>query len=201
MNHGQKLSAVALCVAASVGICNSALAGVTIKVEEVGSDVVMAGGGTLDLSLWTLFTPGFGTPGMKADEGVSLGPDPMHEVDLYFTPQGFAGPASIGTGTSFIPATSGSGDPSGLTWTAPMGLTELLGVPSGYTSGDPIIGSTALFEGESFLTMGISPGSYTWTWDTATGGSDFFTINVNVPAPGALALFGFAFLRPRRRRM
>ncbi len=180
----------------AVSHAQPAMGGLIVVAEEVGGDVVFSGGGTLDLSLWSFLSPGFGSPGVLANESLALGPDP-HEVDLYFMPQGFDGPLTIGPGVTFFAADSGAGDPTGLAWTSPSGLA-FLAVPTGYVSGGPISGSTAQFIGHTFDSLGLGVGSYTWTWDTASGGSDFFTINV--PAPGAITLLCVAGIAMRRRR-
>ena len=61
----------------------------------------------------------------------------------------------------------GSGDVVGV-----QGL--LLLVPQGYVSGNPLSGS-ATFDNATFASLGITPGTYTWTWGT---GVDSFTLQI-----------------------
>ncbi len=195
MNRVHMLLTTVLVVGMSLVPFRAARAAVTVTVEAVGNDVVMSGGGTLDLSLWSFFTDAFSSPGVSANSDFALGGD-FVDVDLYWMPTNFSGPNSIGPGSQPFAGDSGSGDPLGLSWNP--GLLAI-GVPDGYVSGDPITGSEAIFENSTIQSLGLSPGIYMWTWDTVTGGSDSFTIDV-IPAPGALALLGLAVIAPRRRR-
>ena len=178
----------------AVGCAGPTFGGVTLAAEEVGDDVVISGGGTLDTSLWTFLGPGVQMPGVEADAVVAIGPEGL--VDLYIMPVGFSGPDSIGPGTTPFFADSSDGDALGVGW-VPF---PIIAVPTGYVSGDPLTGSESTFVDHSLDSLGLAEGRYTWTWETAAGGSDFFTINI-VPAPGAVAVAGlFALASGRRRR-
>ena len=171
-----------------------ASAGVTITAEETNGNVVMMGGGTLDLSGWAFFEEAMQvSSGVKPDGVVALGAT-RADVDVYWMPAGFSGPATIGPGTEYIKG-RGDGDAFTLGWNP---IFHLIAVPDGYQSGDPLGDSSVLFEGHTFESLGVEKGVYTWTWDTADGRGDFFTINI--PAPGALALFALAGCGTRRRR-
>jgi hypothetical protein len=177
-----------------------ALGGVILTAEEVGGDVVIAGGGTLDLSLWNGLFSAFGIfAGVAANDSVIVGSTDLFTVYFATAAQtGFTGPATIGPGTQGFFADSTTGDFFGLEWGSgffPDGIRLL--VFQGYVSGGPLSGS-ATFLGETIASLGLSPGTYTWTWNTTTG-SDFFTVNI-VPAPGALALLGMASVISGRRR-
>ena len=86
-------------------------------------------------------------------------------------PANFSGPSSFGPGTSEVDATSGSGDILGLT---PVG--EGLVVPDGYTSGSPL-SSSSTYSGETFASIGMTPGTYVWTWGSG-GSADSMTLNI-----------------------
>lgn len=176
----------------------TALGEVVIVGEESDGDVIFSGGGTLDTSLWTFqeTAPG-GFPILQPDVGLVIGAF-NHTADLYTPPASFAGPSSIGPGTDGYIANYLGGDNVGLIWGDP----HTLSLPVGYVSGDPIVGSTMSFVGHTFASLGLTPGDYTWTWDTASGPTDSFTIQL-VPEPSALALLSLAAvlgLRPRASR-
>jgi hypothetical protein len=106
----------------------------------------------------------------------------------------FAGPTSFGSG-SYTPATSASGD-----------LIEFLGayvsgfggpniwLPSGYVSGSEL-SSSATWDNATFASLGVTPGSFVWTW--GNGADQRFTldiVNATVPEPAALGVFGLGML-------
>ena len=64
-------------------------------------------------------------------------------------------------------------------------------VPQGYVSGNPLSG-TATYDNATFASLGITPGTYTWTWGT---GVDSFTLQIG-PAgvPDAGSTIGLLFL-------
>ena len=172
----------------------AAFAGVTITAEEVGGDVVFSGGGTLDTSQWTFFGTGPTEPFVDPEFAMVVGA--AGNIDAYTEGLGFSGPPNIGPGTTLFFADSGDGDLFALDWFLDGGA---LGVPTGYLSGDPLGPSTATYIGHTFASLGVKEGVYTWTWDTADGQGDFFTINI-IPAPGAFSLLGVAGVVCRRRR-
>jgi hypothetical protein len=74
--------------------------------------------------------------------------------------------------------TSGSGDAFGLN-----GLPQL-GVPFGYAGG--ALSGSATFSGETFASIGMTPGTYVWSWGSG-GSADSFTLNI-VPEPTTVLL-------------
>lgn len=187
------LSASALGV---LGLAPAAPGGVVISVTEGDGEVAFVGGGTLDLSMWTfLETASNGFPVVQPDIAMVIGPF-FHFADLYTPPAGFSGPGAIGPGAKGFFASAVGGDNVGIAWGGPQ---QALSVPVGYVSGGAIEGSNMRFFGETFASIGLTPGTYTWTWDTASGAGDFFTIRV-VPGPGAAVLLAGAPLAALRRR-
>ncbi len=176
-----------------VAIASPAGAGVIITVEEVAGDVVFSGGGTLDFSLWK-FSHDISTGPQISPTFVIMGATPEADFNVYSDPVNFAGPSEFPTIIETTFADSGIGDAFGIQ------LNPLsLGVPVGYTSGDPLA-STMTFNNHTFASLGLVEGEYTWTWDTLDPRqSDFFTVVV-VPAPGAIALLAVAGMAARRRR-
>ena len=155
--------------------------------EEVGSNVVEVGGGTLDLTDLTLaggiFTkvfvatsePSF-VSGTKGDQG-----------DIY--EGALLGPANWGSGPTTF-ASSSSGD---LVALVPSGA-EII-VPDDYAFGDAL-SETSTYLGASFASLGLNPGSYVYSWGTGDH-ADTFTLNVvagSVPEPStwAMMLLGLA---------
>ncbi|MEZ6244064.1 MAG: hypothetical protein R3B57_13600 [Phycisphaerales bacterium] len=184
-----------------VGMCvmvapAPALAGVVINAVELGGDVVVTGGGTLDLSLWTYLSTVGQQAGVRASMSIEIG-STQHLDDLYYHPVGFSGPNAIGPGHDIVFADHGGGNGLGLFW---LHSDPAISTPAGYTSGDPLGPSTATFSGHTFASLGLTKGSYTWVWDTADGNGDFFTINVT-PSPGTYAIFGVGCCLWRRRRL
>ncbi len=110
---------------------------------------------------------------------------------------GLTGPASFGTG-GMKSASAGSGDLVGFYRSS----TDLV-VPSGYASGTALSDSDT-YTGQSFATLGITPGTYTYTWGTGAN-ADSLTINAVVPEPSTWALLavgaGAPTLAALRRRV
>ena len=58
------------------------------------------------------------------------------------------------------------------------------------------LSSTATWANQSFVSLGVTPGSYTWNWGSGAH-SDFFQFNIiegaaAVPAPASAVLLGTA---------
>ena len=116
---------------------------------------------------------------------------------------GYTGPTSFGSGSSSDTASTSSGDFVSL---APTD-SESLWVPSQYVSDSPL-SSTATWDNATLASLGVTVGTYVWTW--GSGADQSFTLDVGastppptVPEPGSVALFaagllGLALLRWRR---
>lgn len=98
------------------------------------------------------------------------------------------GPARFGTGFETL-ASSGKGDFFGITG-------DELRLPVGYVSGSALSDS-ATYDNQSFASLGLTPGSYTWGWGTGPN-ADSFTVKIEasaaVPEPSSLALLATALI-------
>ena len=68
-----------------------------------------------------------------------------------------------------------------------MSKSGFINVPSGYGSGNPL-SDTATYSGQTFATLGVTPGTYVWSW--GEGPNQNFTLNilatpVTVPEPAS----------------
>jgi hypothetical protein len=152
-----------------------AQAGYIVTLQQVGPDVVATGSGAIDLTRLTfsqsaaLFNPEIlPQAGVEVGGGIVTGPT-SSSVDYYFEPRG---PTSFGSGGLTL-ASSGSGDMVGI-FGGILG-TGVLVVPRGYVSGTFLSGS-ATYSGKTFATLGVTPGTYVWTW--GTGANQNFTLKI-----------------------
>lgn len=107
---------------------------------------------------------------------------------------GIVGPASFGSGAQIL-ASSGSGTLFGIV------ANKAIYVPSDYVSGTPLA-STSTWNGTTIAGLGLTPGSYIWTWGSGAS-ADSATLNIEaVPEPSNLALLalGATALVVRRKR-
>ena len=83
-------------------------------------------------------------------------------------------------------ATSGSGDFTGI-----VPLAGNLHPPGGYISGDWLSGE-ATFAGADFEDLGLTPGTYVWSWGAGPH-ADTFTVQIGVPEPSTWAILVVGF--------
>ena len=171
-----------------LGITQSARA-YSVTLQQVGSNVVASGSGPINLTGLTFFLPGIDfTARIRAGGGVIITGPPggSGDVDTY---TGFTGPTSFGSGFFFFPNT-GSGDIVGITGGG------LLAVQPGYVSGAALSDSMT-FNNATFASLGVTPGTYLWSWGTGLPNQNFTLIigGVGVPDGGStVSLLGFALL-------
>lgn len=166
-----------LSLIAAVAGMSSANASVSIFLVEQGSDVLLVGNGSLDLT--GLATAGSavtdaGTDPQDGQLQAGASPNSLLPVDFYLGGPTYAAPANYGTGLNTTP-TAGVGDRFTLSPT-------LIGVPSGYTSGSTLSFSNT-FAGQTLATLGANPGTYTWSWGSASSliASDGIVFTVGAP--------------------
>lgn len=157
-----------------------------MRLVQQGSSVVAMGNGAFDVSGLTPDLIGF-PAGMNPSFGEILVGNGSGGFDAYITP--LTGPGSFGTG-GITDASSESGDVG--TISAGVGG---VGVPIGYVSGTAIAG-TATWDNATFASLGVTPGTYIWTW--GTGADQSFTLMIggpiSAPEPAALGIFGLGLL-------
>jgi hypothetical protein len=103
-------------------------------IEQVGSNVVVTGSGSLDLSGLTSVAPKDAIASVEGSTAnLFIGQATTVSVDVY---SGISGPSSFGSGLNAF-ASSGTGPTTGV-----LGLTGFLDVPSGYVSGTALADSS-----------------------------------------------------------
>jgi len=171
----------------------------SITFLTVGSDVVETGSGAFDLTGLTFFDTTSGLTGISPNDAVTVLGVTSQTTDSVYT--GLRGPTNFGDGTLTRPNT-GTGDRFGV-----AGVLDRLEVPAGYVSGSTVF-ATDTFANTNFETLGLRPGTYTYTW--GTGPDQSLTVQIGpVPEPSSaiLAMVGAAgvisyrwFLHRRHQR-
>ena len=162
----------------------------TVTLEQVGSNVVATGSGPINLTgLTFLMSNTVNQIGINPILGVIVtGPTGSVNVDLY---NGFTGPASFGSGGGIF-ANTGNGDFVGI-----QGVVGgRLFVPQGYVSGAALSDSMT-FNNATFASLGVTPGTYVWTWGTGLENQNFTLVigGAGVPDGGStVSLLGFGLL-------
>ncbi len=173
----------------------SAQAAYIVDLTQQGSNVVATGSGTIDLTDLAFNQTVVVSAGIIPDEpAISTGPT-TPETLIFYT--GYTGPTSFGTGLP-TSASNGSGDLVDL-------ASDSLGVPLSYVSGSFLLDSST-YNNQTFSTLGVTPGTYKWTWGSGAH-ADTFTLVIGaaaIPEPStwAMMLLGFAgvgFATYRRR--
>ena len=162
----------------------------TVTLEQMGSNVVANGSGPINLTGPTSAGQVGVLPGLSGALAIiQTGPDPS-QVDRYI---GFTGPTSFGSGGTFF-ANTGSGDFVAIQ--GHPGAGPFLYVPQGYVSGAAISDSMT-FNSATFASLGVTPGTYLWSWGTGLPNQNFTLIigGAGVPDGGStVSLLGFALL-------
>ena len=141
--------------------------GLVVTILEVGSDVIMSGSGSLNLT-------GLIEGSVQTAGGINgtLGYWVIGQSNLFFARKFFGNnlnvyPNSFGSG--YTAPTSYSGQTFGIQ-DGSLGKDIIL--PIGYTSGSPLSG-TATFANKTISGMGLTPGTYLYDW-----GSDSITLQI-----------------------
>jgi hypothetical protein len=162
-----------------------ARAGSTMTLLEQNGSVVASGSGKFDLTdLTNTFQTSVRANIFPSDGIIETGPAVERPIRLL---GGTTGPSTFGSG-GFTNASSGSGDLVGV-----FDHASQLVVPLEYNSGDPLSGG-AVWDNTTFAGLGVTPGTYVWTWGTGDH-ADSFTLQVGpataaIPEPSSLTLLG-----------
>jgi len=154
-----------------------AQAGYTVTLQQVGPDVVATGSGAIDLHGLTVSRSFFQDPEIKPFGHILVGPafiatgPTSSSVHPYFG--AITGPRIFGSSANFTLASSGSGDMVGIS--AELAFQTFLSVPTGYHSGS-FLSDSATYSGQSFATLGVTPGTYVWKW--GSGANQNFTLQI-----------------------
>ena len=151
-----------------------------IEILEVGSDVIMSGGGTANISALT--------SGSSQTNGSTINPS-SDFISLISTGFTQVIPWTIVPG---INPNMGSGGNTtiftNLTGTYSFGILEnsfgdaFLYLDEFYVPGTEIGPTTATFTNKSFTTLGINTGTYTWSWGSGAT-ADSLTVQVGPLSP------------------
>ena len=181
----------------------------TTMLQQIGSNVVANGAGAINLTGLIFQGTSSLAAGVNAPSGDSVVPQMNASFGAILTGQvlggvvtgytGFTGPTSFGPGGFFF-ATTGSGDLVGISSGA-----RALYVPLGYVSG-AALSSSATWNNATFASLGVTPGTYMWTWGTGLPNQNFTLIigGAGVPDGGTTAFllgFGLPGLTALRRKL
>ena len=190
-------AAIFLSVFTSVG-ANAAV--MTITFQEVGSDVVISGSGSFDLTGMTLNAGTSGSNSFISPNAGIFNLAPNGESLHNFYSLADAAPFSgFGPG-GFTQPTSGSGDFFGVNYN-PFDNERLIAVPLGYVSLSMLTASIT-FANATFASLGITPGNYQLSF--ANNNIVYNVLASEVPLPTALPLFlagvaGLGFAKRKRK--
>jgi len=173
--------------AAILATASHAQAGFIMSIQQVGSDVVETGSGTINLSGLS-DQAGANDPGtlwlsFPAGSFFVAGPAVPGNTEFY---KGISGLSSFGSGGLFT-ANSGTGDLVGVI------ANDGIYVPSGYVSG-AALSDTSTFTSETLAGLGLTTGVYTWTWGTGAT-ADSFQLDIgqsSTPEPSTFGLLALA---------
>ena len=153
----------------------NARAAFTFTIEESSGNVQITGSGTFDLGSVTPVMGGsIGSARIAPSFPLLVGAGSPSNTIAF----NVSGPSSWGSGGQSSDSTD-SGD-----FVATDGGTIYL--PATYVSGAPL-SDTSTYLGQSFASLGLNPGIYTYTWGSGQH-ADSLTVAV-VPEPSSLLLF------------
>lgn len=183
----------AIMLTAMAGFARPANASFIATMRQVGSNVVISGNGSFNTAGLTPTLPG--APGGAAAIDpffniVLLGGGGTNNAFTGLTPSSyFFGPPGVET-----TASSTSGAVLGI-GSDGNGVFNSLYLPNGYVSGTSVSDVTT-FAGTTFAGLGVTPGTYVWTWGSGAN-LDNFTLQIGpiaVPEPSSVILLGSGLL-------
>jgi hypothetical protein len=143
-----------------------------LTITQVGPNVVWSGSGSLNLTALTIGATGDITPGFNANSAIwAVGPSgnysPYGGASLTY-PTTMAGGSGGG-----ITTPNGSGDIVGALPGGASGRVIL--VPTGYTSGASL-SSSVTYPGTTIAGLGLSGGTYIWSWGAGANASSLVMV-------------------------
>ncbi|MDQ8206999.1 PEP-CTERM sorting domain-containing protein [Coraliomargarita sp. SDUM461003] len=175
---------------------HSAQANFHFVLTETVDGVLLSGSGSADHSSFIKVMLGDKNPisGGGLYPGFAIGSVGNGLIDVFDGGIPDSGPAAFGEGSSYLAATSGTGDAFGFDFG--FGGAFLL-LPEGYVANEVLTG-TGYYDSETFESLGVSVGSYQWVF------SDGQTVHLTVvPEPATagllMSLVLCAFVATRRR--
>jgi hypothetical protein len=187
------LSALGVAMLTGYGLsATPAQAGYIVTLTQQGSNVVATGSGPIDLTGLSFFRTSADIADiLPANATITTGRT-GGTLDRYYT--GFTGPASFGSGGVTF-GSSGSGDLVGIDASGAFVGAPVIIVPTSYISGTSL-SDTATYAGETLSGLGVTPGTFEWTWGTGTNQNFTLEISSAVPEPStwAMMILGFAGL-------
>ncbi|MBV7426883.1 IPTL-CTERM sorting domain-containing protein [Acidovorax sp. sif1233] len=158
-------------------LSGNTFAAYAVYVFESGGNVVASGSGRMNMAA---LTPAGNGPlfSVVIPSAALIFTGTAGTVEAYM---GVSGPPMLGAGGPVLADTS-SGDMVGLDGMMAPGFVF---APLGYVSGSALA-SSATWTGTSLASLGLTPGSYTWTWGAGPT-ADSFTVHVGIAPPAAPA--------------
>lgn len=164
---------------------------VTVRVYEIGNNVVFSGSGTINYTALKDSGDGFLFDGFDAgtefviggtDNGCNGCNSGFDAVDIYGGDNDVTPPTNLPFNTidNFYQTNISEGGRLGVVPFGGGGYA--ISVPDGYISGAPYSGSST-FANRSFASLGLTRGIYIWTWGAGVN-ADSVTLIVGVRPPG-----------------
>ena len=203
MKHFANTAAGLAMAAALACAASPAQAAYVVNFSEVGPNVIMTSSGSIDFSGLTRFGTGGGPTTTSVAPGFSqiLMRD-QGSIHIY---NGFSGPTTFGTSAATSAVSAANSHAFLFQNFSPA--TARIGLPTTYVSGTQLGVNTATFAG-SFASLGMTRGTYTWTWGSGAN-ADSLTVNIGTainpggvpePATWALLILGFGAVGGAMRR-
>src|SRR5215475_141132 len=169
----------------------------TVTLQQVGSDVVATGSGAINLTGLTFASGGLVANGSMGPSIALLVVADGTGLSRY---TGFSGPSSFGPGITIVSDSSDSGDSVGIIGAGGFFPGPGIFLPAGYVSGTALSDSST-YNSATFASLGVTPGTYVWTWGTGLPNQNF-TLQIGslgVPPPvndggSTVSLLGCALL-------
>ncbi|MFL6446115.1 MAG: hypothetical protein ACJ746_00180 [Bryobacteraceae bacterium] len=166
-----------------------AYAAYIVTLEQQGNNVITIGSGTLDLAgLKLTCSSGCSTNAgiFPALASIAIGSTVNGNALPARFYSGFTGPTSFGSRADSTLPNSGSGETVGID-----GADKILSVPLNYVSGDALPNSST-YNNQTLGSLGVTPGTYEWTWGSGATADSFTLKIVPVPEPSSLALLALS---------